>query len=219
MLVLYWTRTFMPIRSSRKTAQHAGMSASFEAYLKRAVTYHASAITVLWVVVLFFSLGLGLTLLVQSVRLDATERGQQFLAQRVAALEQEVIAIKGQIMATKGTETAPSSVPPTTKPPTSATASPSGTLTRGSLSPDGTKYAGYDDVTKGKLGIGVEVIGETRIRHVVLFNTKAETSGTGTGSEPMLSVRWLDNQTIEYDVLALKSGTWSKETRTVKIFF
>lgn len=103
---------------------------------------------------------------------------------------------------------------------TAMATSPSGAIVRGSLSPDGTKYAGYDVVTPGKKGVAVEVVGETRIRHIVIFNPSAESSGLGLPEEPTMSVRWLDNQTIEYDVILKKAGgVQERTTETVKIYF
>lgn len=100
-----------------------------------------------------------------------------------------------------------------------AAMSPSGALDRGSLSADGTRYAGYEDGVKGKIGIGVEIVATKQVKHIVIFDPRSESTGKGTPSESNMSVRWKDAQTIEYDVLVKKSGNWVKETQTVKIFF
>ncbi len=201
----------MPPRTLRSAASHA------DTYIKRAVVYHATAITVLWVVVLFFSFAMGLVLLVQSAQIAALEQalgsGSQTdqNAQAISQLQSNFAVLNRSCVKL------PSATTPTTLgAPTSADA----VLTRGAFSPDGKKYAGYDDVTVGKKGIGVRVGGEAKVRHILIFNPRTESSGVGTPDESTLSVRWTDNQNIDYDVLVKNaSGAQTKETRSVKIYF
>ena len=220
----------MPIRTSarKSTPPVHTMSHSFEAYLKRAVTYHACAITVLWVFMLFFSFAASLTLLVETSRIDALENTQSALVQQALWSQHALQVAQSQLKALQApvvptaTSTAAEAAAVVPVPPFQGdpSMSPSGTLDRGAPSPDGKRYAGYDDVTKGKLGIGVEIMGDPRIRHIVLFNPKTETSGAGTVQAEVMSVRWTNSDTISYDVLVkAASGTQKVETRTVQIFF
>lgn len=185
--------------------------------MRRAVTYHASSITILWVVVLLMSIGIWLVLLVDMLRIDALERNNIILQIQVADLR---LRLEPSQQAAPPV-VAPAPAPTTTLPtaPPSASMSPSGALSRGSLSPDGTKYAGYNDTVKGKLGIAVEVLETKRVRYIEIFNAITESTGKGTEFESAMSVRWKDAQTIEYDVLVKKGDSWVKETRTTKIFF
>lgn len=193
-------------------------ASSFDSYLKRAVVYHASAVTVLWVVLLFVSFGIALTLLVQMLRLNVTEQAHAILVARVRELGLDARDLRNQLAEIK--KNATSTVSERAIPPGAADPRSFGTLTRGSMSPDGKKYAGYDDGTQGKRGISVIVIGETRVRHITLFNPRAESSGIGTPEESSMSVRWIDTQTIEYDVIVKQAnGQQSRETRTTKIYF
>jgi hypothetical protein len=118
----------------------------------------------------------------------------------------------------EGMPTAPT-VPSAPAAPVTSAASPSGVLKRGSLSPDGTKYAGYEETTKGKIGIAVETVSGGRVRYIVIFNPFTESTGAGAPSASEMSVRWVDNQTIEYDVLVTRNGNQTKETEQVRIFF
>ena len=209
------------LRSSRKRAPLLSEKSETQKEVVRTVAQNSSTITILWVVVFFFSLGLGLTLLIDGLRLDAVQNAQSSEAQALVQLTQQLNALEDQLAKPSTPPVAaPSTVPsaPTATPSTPTV--PAGILTRGTFSPDGKMIAGYDDVTAGKIGIGVQVVGETRIRHIVLFNRYSESSGVGTPYEKTMSVRWTDNQTIEFDVLVKKAnGATSVETRTVKIFF
>ena len=232
----------MPIRTSTRRAKLdttpvSSRHAAFDAYLKRAVTYHAAMITVLWVFGLFFAFAMSLTLLVETSRIDVLEQTQAALVQQAVSSQQALVDL--QMKQSQGGSLIPQAGVPAMATSTSAVVapttpgavptlpfagdsemSPSGTLDRGALSPDGKRYAGYDDVTKGKLGIGVEILGDARIRHIVLFNPKTETSGAGTAEAATMSVRWTDSDTISYDVLVkAANGTQKVETRTVQIFF
>jgi len=184
--------------------------------MRRAVTYHASSITILWVVVLLMSIGIWLVLLVDMLRIDALERNNIILQIQVADLR---LRLEPSLQAPP--VVAPTPAPTTTLPtaPPSASMSPSGALSRGSLSPDGTKYAGYNDTVKGKLGIAVEILETKKVRYIEIFNAITESTGKGTAFESAMSVRWKDDQVIEYDVLVKKGDGWVKETRTTKIFF
>ncbi len=205
----------MPPRTSRtpkSTLDHS--------YYRRAVPHHASVITILWVVLLFFSLGFAMILLVQSARiailqryLDAVVSQQIVEAQSIQSLEVNVESLN------RTSVKIPSASAPTVLgAPTSAV--PGEILLRGAYSPDGKKLAGYDDVTSGKKGIGVRVVGEMKIRHIVIFNPRTESSGAGTSFESSMSVRWKDNSNIDYDVLVKKAnGTQAVETRSIQIFF
>ena len=185
----------MPIRSTASSP-----------YIRRAVVYHATMITILWVLVLFLSLGFGISMLQSNVRLSMLEQQNAVQALRI----EELSNVPPQAIET----------PTTTSMATSTSEETTyGILNRGSLSADGSKYAGYDDTTVGKKGIGVQVIGETRVRHIVIFNTKTELSGNGTPSDAGMSVRWKDASTFEYDVLVVKGGTTVKETRESTIYF
>jgi len=195
----------MPSRPSRQTVESA--------YIKRAVPYHATVITVLWVTLLFLSIGFGMLLLVFTVRLKIAQQIVQEILRTEIATERDVAALKLELQSLKARATAPSasvSMPKTVEK----------VLTRGALSPDGKNVAGYDDVPVGKKGIGVRKIGETRVRHIEIFNPKTESSGAGTAAESSMSVRWKENQTIEYDVLVKKeNGKEVQETRTTTIYF
>ena len=107
---------------------------------------------------------------------------------------------------------------PNSLPATSATLSPDGGLDRGSLSPDGTKFAGYEDNIKGKIGVAVETLADKRIRHVVLFSP-SQSTGKGTPYEDQMSVSWKDNSTIVYNVLTTANGKQTITTETVQIGF
>lgn len=205
----------MPPRTSRTPKPSLDHS-----YYRRAVPHHASVITILWVVVLFFSLGGAMILLVQSARiailqnyLDAVVRQQIVEAQSLRALSVDIDALNRTCVKIPS-----ASAPTILGAPTSASSSE--ILLRGAYSPDGKKLAGYDDVTSGKKGIGVRVVGETKVRHIVIFNPKTESSGAGTSYESSMSVRWKDNSHIDYDVLVKKAnGTQSVETRSIEIYF
>lgn len=204
----------MPPRTSRTPKSSLDHS-----YYRRAVPHHASVITILWVVLLFFSLGFAMILLIQSARiailqryLDSVVRQQIIETQSLRSLSVDIDSLNRTCVKIPS-----ASAPTVLGAPTTAQGE---TLTRGAYSPDGIKIAGYDDVTSGKKGIGVRVVGETRIRHVVIFNAKTESSGAGTSYESSMSVRWKDNSTIEYDVLVKKAdGTQSVEARSVQIYF
>ena len=206
----------MPTRTLRPRA--AAVSKDFT----RAIAYHSSAITILWILVAFLALGFIFLILVFYARLCADEQDLALLNNSLVKTQQSVLSLQDKVrtLMPKSAE-APAAVTNVAGGLTPAlNASPSGLLNRGALSPDGTKYAGYDDTTKGKIGIGVETLADKRIRHIVIFNTKTESSGAQISSQ-QLGVRWIDNQTIEYDVMVLKSGQTApvKETLTTKIYF
>jgi len=214
----------MPTRSSRPAASSAGN--------KRAIAYHAAMITALWVVVLFMCLGVWLVLLVNMLRLDAVEKRLTSLEHQLS--NNQVLNVLAPMIPTTplgalpsagATTTPPAGSPtntaptPTPTPTAGATTSPSGALDRGSLSPDGTKFAGYNDTVKGKIGIAVELVSTGKVKYIVLFSPFSESTGKGTPQEGNLSVRWKDNSTIEYDELVKQGSDWVKQTNTVKIYF
>jgi hypothetical protein len=202
----------MPIRTSR--------SSSATADTKRAIAYHAAAITILWVVVLFMCLAGWLVMCVSILRIDALEKQVAMLSQQVEkgqmlnVLTPIVPAAPSQPAATT-TQPAPL-LPPA---PTAASLSPSGLLDRGALSDDGSRYAGYDDVTKGHVGVAVEIVATKQVKHIVIFSPFSQSTGKGTPQETDLSVRWKDASTIEYDYLAKQGTSWVKKTDSVKIYF
>ncbi len=204
----------MPSRASRS-------SDSASAYIRRAIPYHATVITILWVTVLFLSFGFAMLLLVQSARNVAMQRTldsvvrQQLAAQKDLRVLQRDVDVLQQACA----RIFPQALAQPNASSTVTATSPSGVLVRGSFSSDGSKYAGYDTSTVGKKGIGVEIVATTRVKHIEIFNPRTESTGAGTLGTSM-SVRWKDANTIEYDVLVKKAdGTQTKETRTTKIYF
>ncbi|MFZ2803706.1 MAG: hypothetical protein WA001_00625 [Patescibacteria group bacterium] len=199
---------------------------------KRAIAYHAAAITMLWVVVLLMSLGVWLVLLADMIRLDRLDAEVTMIAQDFVAAQQTMQAqptVPTQAPMIPATPPQPMPSPTSTLPPTTGSASlpgmpgnttsPDGLLDRGSLSPDGTKFAGFDDTTAGKIGIAVEVIASQQEKHIVIFNPSSESTGKGMPQEGDLSVRWVDNSHIQYDELIKQDGQWFKQTKTVEIFF
>lgn len=184
----------------------------------QAIAYHSSAITIFWILFLFLSLGFVFLFLVQYAKIEMLMQDVAALNEQLVKTQRAVISLQQRVPALQV------AVPTMEEAPIASTSSAalipagpaySGILTRGAFSPDGTKYAGYDDVTKGKLGIGVETLADKRVRRVVLF-TAAESSGAGTTKESLMSVSWKDNSTIMYNVLVNKTTI---ETRTVKIGF
>lgn len=205
----------MPSRTSRPPA-HSGPS---HAYIKSALAYHASQIIVLWVLVGFMSLGAFLSMLSYMTRLEDAEYGVAVMHQRLKQLElkAERMALE-KIMPSMDATTTTHSKPATTLSGSMVT-SPSGALNRGSLSPDGTKYAGYNDTVKGKIGLAVEILATKKVRYIEILNTNLESTGAGTASASTMGARWVDNSTIEYDVLVTKNGAQVKEVRTTQIFY
>lgn len=183
--------------------------------LRRAVAYHASQITILWIVVLFMTIGSFLVILFLVSKLELTRIQLALTVNELGKAEQLIRQMSRLTQPAAGLPTsafAPSAA-------ASSAASPSGALVRGSLSPDGTKYAGYNDAVKSKIGIAVEILATGKVRYVELF-PKADSTGSGTASESGMSVRWKDDSTIEYDVLVTKSdGRQVKETRTTQIYY
>lgn len=213
---------FMPTRTSRRTS-----AAPVE---KKSVVMSPTVccrptVTMVWIVSFFMFLALWLVLFVHMVRLDRLEMALRETQQVVLQLEQARLANMpvpetGNILpASAPTTTEPetiSSVPPAVSPDL---ASPSGLLHRGSWNSDVTRYAGYDETTKGKIGIGVEIPATKQVKHIVIFNAVSESTGKGMPEESSMSVRFKDDHTIEYDVLVKKSGQWVKDTQTVQIYF
>jgi len=185
-----------------------------------AVVYHSWSITVLWILVFFLSLGFGLTLLklwvqvndVDSKSCGAWETTYGTLETRVKDLQSkiDVLAPPAPVASTNEVS-APIS-------PVAVSASPSGALVRGSLSPDGTKFAGFNDASKLRRGVGVEILSTGKIRNIVLFSAN-ESSGAGGSNESTMGVRWVDDKTIQYDVLVGKGDAAKKTTETVTIGF
>ncbi|MDQ7815179.1 MAG: hypothetical protein RDU25_05245 [Patescibacteria group bacterium] len=192
--------------------------------------------TLIWVLITVLSLGFAWVMLISYMRLDAQQRNVDTLNRELFDSEMRLQWMQRSL---KNFSTDNMSLPPseppmmgeiptfdaTTQPPSTTSGQAdlsgyTGILTRGSYSPDGKKYAGYDDVTQGKIGLGVESFAENKLRHVILFNRYSESSAVGTPDESMLSVRWIDNDTIQYDVMVKKAdGSATKETREINIFF
>ncbi len=187
--------------------------------MKRAVAYHGSLLTILWVSLLFFMLASFYVVLSMKIRLDRAEAHIAVLETAYTDLATSAVPV-------------PAPAPPVTlptnevMPPTSTGSaavlmmSPSGALDRGMMNASGTRYAGYNDTVKGKIGVAVEVKGESRPRYIVIFNPYTESTGKGTSYDSQMSVRWVDDSTIEYDVLVTNADKTQKiETRTVQIYF
>ncbi len=218
----------MPTRSLGSRAIQKSSSRSSESYYKRAVPFHGSQLTILSIAFLLVSIATWLVLLVYIVKFDDLERrlmvGQLLSANcdyKVGTLEKKINSGFG-LKAPAGTLSTgvPSSTEPMADVPVDASVkSPSGKLARGSFSPDGTKYAGYEETTKGKIGIAVEIVSTGKIRYIVIFNPNTESTGAGSVLAEGMSVRWVDNQTIEYDVLINKNSEQIKDTERVAIFF
>lgn len=179
---------------------------------------HTSA---LWVA------GFGLTLAVAGasafhvMRIEALEQRLNIDAVVITSLAQSMDALQQKVDAScspLGETPSGSNGSASSTAPTLGASNESGLLHRGSLSPDGTKFAGYDETTKGKIGIAVETLSDKRIRHIVIFS-KSQSSGAGTPFEEVMSVTWLGKQTIQYDVLETINGKQSKRTEIVKIGF
>lgn len=207
----------MPPRSSSRAVATppliatSGAPPASDASVRRAHLYVCTSLSLLWVVLLSVSFGLALAvaILFNTVRIDKQE--QRHLATRINSVQAQVATINRQLIQ------AQRPTPPQTG--RRVPQSPSGALTRGSLSPDGTKYAGYEDVVKGKIGLSVESVDSQKVKRIEIFNPTIESTGAGTQLESSMSVRWKDNQTIEYDVLVKKQGVERKEIRNAKIFF
>ena len=211
---------------------------SHHAYHRRTLGQHGAHIMMLWIVLLSFGLAGALMILTIATRLQTLESNgsrlmdvEALIGQQEIRLGQLVEAVKqlspmGQKpVMTTSTVAVPSSpipgTPVTTQPALVSMTSPSGALSRGSISPDGSKFAGYEDVKVGKKGIAVELLkdaGARKERYIVIFGL-SESTGIGTPSEKDMSVRWKDAKTIEYDVLVKVKNEWKKETREVQIFF
>ncbi|MFH1621004.1 MAG: hypothetical protein ABIB04_02875 [Patescibacteria group bacterium] len=201
-----------------------------DSYYKRAVPFHGSLITILGVTFLLMSIAIWLVLLVYVIRLDNLERklmlGQINSANcdyKIGSLEKKMLS---GLETTPPTGTTGSLIPSATSPTavlppeiTDTGKSLSGKLVRGSLSPDGTKYAGYEETEKGKIGIAVEIVATGKIRYIVIFNPNTESTGAGSVLAQNMSVRWVDDKTIEYDLLISKNGGQVKDTERVAIFF
>lgn|GEM_PF-1405737 len=231
-------RQSAPLRMDAKSSDVAPslFDHSHGAYHRRTLGQHGAHITMLWILLLSFSFAGAMMMLNMSVRLSNLEES----APRLVALESllnteearlnQLIEAVNQLNPT-GVTTTPlmpnPTVPPTSTPPTSTNttapvpaSAPSAGLSRGSVSPDGTKYAGYEDVKVGKKGLAVELLNLTtgrRERYIVIFSL-SESTGIGTAFEKDMSVLWKDANTIQYDVLVKKGQNWVKETREVNIF-
>ncbi|MFA4955089.1 MAG: hypothetical protein WC641_07315 [Patescibacteria group bacterium] len=173
------------------------------------------AFTVLLTLVLFLALGSALALLDYSDKLNTQAQALAEMQVRLDMTEQTLVALQGNLNAPASPSVAPTTPPPVV---TSDDVSPGGLLHRGSRSPDGTKYAGYDDTTAGKKGIGVEILASGAVKHIVIF-ARSEASGTGTPQATELGVRWKSDSVIQYDVLVTKNGQQTKQTEDVEIYF
>ncbi len=155
-------------------------------------------------------------------RLDAHSLQIARLSQKLGSLDQAVQACAPQAPVpapAEATTTDQAQTPP--PPPTSSHESSDGShllLMRGNPSPDGAMFAGYDETTRGRIGIAVDTMAQKRVRHIVLF-TKTQSTGAGTPFEQLMSVRWQDSKTIQYDVLETVKGVLTPKSETVTIGF
>ena len=211
--------------------------------LRRTVMSHETVISVLCILFVVFMLAAVLVGYIHTVQIGgitadaSTARESQLNVQRnllslqtrVEQIDQRVTnlenaAVSSTLLTTSSTvsgmvvtSTLPLASLPVAHPAASAL-SPSGALVRGSFSPDGTQYAGYDVKTVGKKGVAVETVSTASVKLVVPFNPATQSSGLGLPQESSMSVRWLDNQTLQYDVI-LKNpdGTKTQKVETVKV--
>ena len=212
----------MPIRSSRSRAA-APAHATVPPWMNRALAYHASQITILWIVVFSMTFAGFMVILSTRMRLEVAERALVSTQQHLLSVE----ATLGDLTARPVMQPPSVTQLPMMQPTHSAPAtilgmpgkSPSGALVRGSLSPDGTKYAGYNDTVKGKIGMAVEIVATGKVRYIDIFDPRIDSTGSGSMNEALMSVRWKDASTIEYDVLVTKNGVQTKQTRTTRIGF
>ena len=186
----------------------------------------SALMTIVWVSMVFLAFGGALVLLRHTTQLRelrdmrAVVRTQDLELQvqdwRISELEKATGSVPSKPMeAVEPSVPTPAlaPVPPEATGGAMLMTSPSGSLVRGTTSPDGMKFAGFNEAG-ARRGVAVEILDpeETRkIRYIVLFSP-SESSGT--------SVRWKDAQTVEYEVV-LKSvaGTTKTEVREAKIFF
>jgi len=211
----------MPIRSSRSRAA-VPAHATVPSWMNRALAYHASQITVLWIIVVFMTLAGFLVMLSYMLRLGTAERGLVDAQRHLLLLEASFEKLSANSVVQPSVTQLPVVQPTHSAPATTLglpSTSPSGALDRGSLSPDGSRYAGYNDTVKGKIGMAVEIIATGKVRYIDIFDPRTDSTGSGTASEAAMSVRWKDASTIEYDVLVTKNGVQTKEARTTKIYF
>jgi hypothetical protein len=209
--------------------------------LRRIVMSHETVISVLTILSVSFLLAGALMAYIQTVQIDGltstsnsaresqlnVQRNLVNLQNRVEDMDQRVTNLETAAMtAPVVTTTTPSGESATTtgRLPTAmqksiaAPTSPSGALVRGSFSPDGLHYAGYDVVTVGKKGVAIETVGTPSVSLVVPFNPKTQSSGLGLPQESSMSVRWVDNSTIEYDVIYKNAdGTKTQKVETLKV--
>ncbi|MCC7357735.1 hypothetical protein IT408_04515 [Candidatus Uhrbacteria bacterium] len=214
---------------------------SHHAYHRRTMGQHGAHILMLWVVLLGFSLAGGLMILIIATRLQILESKMKNFADIELYMMKQESRISQLLEAVQQLSSVSSSSIPAVSPPGSQESdlnlvpakggadlvqngsSPSGILSRGSVSADGSKFAGYEDVKVGKKGVAVELLNDTttarKERFIVIFNALTESTGIGTPFEKEMSVRWKDAKTIEYDVLVKVKSEWKKEKREVQIFF
>ncbi len=225
----------MPTRTSSTTTRRrvvapADSQAQEFKQLRLKVARQSALITILFILVAGFGLGGALVFCQYVDRIAGLEQMQspammsdmQQLNTRLQSAMQDLAALQQHATPAPTTTTTPSVVSPNGLPTSQPTMSPSGQLDRGTVSPDGTKYAGYEDVVKGKMGVAVELLNSTstrKIKYIVIFNPYSESTGMNLPQGQEMSVRWKDNSTIEYDVLTKKGSAWVKSTNTVKIFF
>ncbi len=200
--------------------------------IRRTLGSQNAWITTLWVLMVCFSIGGALVLCEIAVRLRALEQAQigtQEAVMKNVNARLEVALAKPELQAPANQVTQSATVTSTEEnagtaslPATSRSQSPSGALTRGSLSPDGSKFAGYEENKVGKKGVAVEIVTgpeAKKVKYIVIFNVFTESTAATKPEGATMSVRWKDASTIEYDVLTKKGNDWVKGTNTVKIFF
>ncbi len=214
----------MPPRTSRRASSSAASVVEKKSVVTSASVCCRPTVTIIWIVSFFMFLALWLVLFVHMVRLERLEVALQQTQQVVLQLEQSRLLsmpspeAKDLVAVVAGSLTA-STTPAVAASSIDSLVSPSGLLHRGSWNSDSTRYAGYDETTKGKIGIGVEIPATKQVKHIVIFNAFSESTGKALPQESDMSVRWKDDSTIEYDVLVKKGGAWVKETQTVQIYF
>ncbi len=206
------------ISHSSSTSKHPKRTAPPP--LTHAISYHASQITILWIIVIFVTLAGFLVMASFTSRLNDAEVTLNIFGQRIAQLESQVNQVNQVVIPPIIPVVVPTSTLSQIAVPVEPSMSPTGALDRGMLNADGTRYAGYNDTVKGKIGVAVEIVGESRPKYIVLFNTSLESTGKGTPQESQMSVQWKSPSEIEYNVLVKKAdGTQDIETRTVTIHF
>ncbi len=202
----------MPIRPSPRRVSSSKSSAPLTAPPRPSLAYVCANITMLWVVVI----GLGVALWTFVF----------LMLFRIERLENELAINETETPTTESAQfEAPATTPSSTiESTTSVESVPAAPVIHSSLwkavaSPDEKKIAGFDITTKGKMGLAVQVQGEERIRHIVIFDPRIESTGNGTTLADEITMKWISNSKISYDYLRKENGTWVKVTDTAVLGF